>query len=214
MLFNRAKSVEGNIDKYIDNVFKAGLIFELGIKYYFEGQTENFEEKTKEIRILESESDDIRRDIKHTLYKDLLIPESRGDVLSLLENLDDVINTAQKVLIKFSIETPKIWPELKDDFIELTSLSIKCVKEIASASRAFFREPNSVPDYLVSVHFLEHEADKVEERIMRKAFSGTFIKESWDKGHMRHFAERISELADQAESVADRLDIYTIKRTI
>jgi uncharacterized protein Yka (UPF0111/DUF47 family) len=31
---------------------------------------------------------------------------------------------------------------------------------------------------------------------------------------MRYFAERISLLADEAEDVADRLDIYTIKRSI
>lgn len=214
MLFNRAKSVEANIDKYIDNIIKVGLLFELAIKYYFEGSDESFDEKVKEIELLESESDDIRREIKYTLYKDLLIPESRGDVLGLLENLDDVINTAKKVIVRFSIEKPKKWPELIADFLELTDLSTKCVNEIATATRAFFREPNKVADYLVKVHFLEHEADKIEERIMRKTFEGDFITDFSEKIHMRYFAERISLLADEAESVADRLDIYTIKRTI
>ncbi len=214
MLFSRAKTVESNIDKYIDNIIKTGLIFDLGINHYFNENRESFEEKVKEIEIIESESDDIRREIKHTLYKDLLIPESRGDVLGLLENLDDMINTAKKVLVRFSIEKPIIWPELKDDFIELSENSTKCVKEIASATRAFFREPNTVPDYLVTVHYLEHEADKIEERIMRKSFEGSFITNFSEKVHMRYFAEKISLLADEAESVADRLDIYTIKRTI
>ncbi|MGL1893514.1 MAG: DUF47 family protein [Spirochaetaceae bacterium] len=214
MLFSRAKSVETNIDQYIDNVLKASLIFELGIKYYFERNNESFEKKTKEMKILESESDHIRRDIKHTLYRDLLIPESRGDVLGLIEHLDDVINTAKKDLLRFSIEKPKIWPELTSDFLELTELSTKCVREVVGASRAFFREPNKVADYLVAVHYLESEADKIEERIMRKSFEGTFITEFSEKVHMRYFAEKISKLADLAESVADRLDIYTIKRTI
>lgn len=214
MLFSRAKSVETNIDKYIDNVLKTSLIFALGIKHYFEGNNVSFESKREEMEILESESDSIRREVKHTLYRDLLIPESRGDVLGLLENLDDIINTAQKVLVRFSIEKPKIWPELKDDFVELSEISTKCVKEIAGAARAFFREPNKVSDYLVSVHYLESEADKIEERIMRKSFEDNFITEFSEKVHMRYFAEKISLLADDAESVADRLDIYTIKRTI
>ncbi len=214
MLFNRAKSIESSIDKYLENILTAGLIFESGIKEYFENKFEKFEERTKEIQKLESESDEIRREIKYKLYKELLIPDARGDVLGLLETLDNVIDTAEMVMIRFSIEKPTIWPELKDDFLELTSASVKSVFELVSASRAFFREITKVADSLIQVHFWEHEADKIEERIMRKAFEGTFIAELSQKVHMRYFAERISMLADEAEDVADRLDIYTIKRSI
>ena len=49
---------------------------------------------------------------------------------------------------------------------------------------------------------------------MPKFYLLSFIKNFSEKVHMRYFAELISLLADQAESVADRLDIYTIKRTI
>ncbi len=214
MLFNRAKSIEGNIDKYLENILKSSLIFEQGLKEYFDGRQEDFEKRTLEIQKLESESDEIRRDIKYKLYKELLIPDARGDVLGLLETMDNVIDTAEMVMIRFSIEKPIIWPELKDDFIELTVASTKCVAELVSAARAFFREITKVADCLVKVHFWEHEADKIEERIMRKAFEGEFIDRLSLKVHMRYFAERISLLADEAEDVADRLDIYTIKRSI
>ena len=214
MLFNRAKSIEGNIDKYLENILKSSLIFEQGLKEYFDGRQEDFEKRTVEIQKLESESDEIRRDIKYKLYKELLIPDARGDVLGLLETMDNVIDTAEMVMIRFSIEKPIVWPELKDDFIELTVASTKCVAELVSAARAFFREITKVADCLVKVHFWEHEADKIEERIMRKAFEGDFIDRLSLKVHMRYFAERISLLADEAEDVADRLDIYTIKRSI
>lgn len=214
MLFNRAKLVEANIEKYLENILKAGLIFEQALKDYFDGNTENFENRKEEISKLESESDNIRRDIKHTLYKELLIPESRGDVLGLLEALDDVIDTAQGVLVRFSIEKPIVWDELKNDFLELSSVAVKSVEEIVGASRAFFRETTKVPDYLIKVHYYEHEADKIEVKIMKKAFDGDFIEKFSEKVHMRYFAERISLLADEAETVADKLDIYTIKRSI
>ncbi|MBB6482182.1 DUF47 domain-containing protein [Spirochaeta isovalerica] len=214
MLFNRAKSVEANIEKFLENILKASLIFEQAIKDYFDGNMENFDMRKEEISKLESESDSIRRDIKHTLYKELLIPESRGDVLGLLESLDDVIDTSQNVLVRFSIEKPKVWNQLKDDFIELSAVAAKSVEEIVSASRAFFRETTKVPEHLVKVHFHEHEADKIEVRIMKKAFDGDFIEKFSEKVHMRYFAERISLLADESETVADKLDIYTIKRSI
>lgn len=214
MLFNRAKIIEANIDKFLDNILKSSMIFEMGVKEYFNSQMDNFQRHTVEISKLESESDNVRRDIKLTLYKDLLIPDARGDVLGLLESLDDVIDTAQNVLVRLSIEKPIIWGELKEDFLELSSISTKCVEQIVAASRAFFRETATVSDLLAKVHFLEHEADNIEVRIMRKAFDGDFIEKFSEKVHMRYFAERISLLADEAEAVADRLEIYTIKRTI
>lgn len=214
MLFNRAKSIESNIDKYLENVLKAGLIFEAGLKEYFENKFEEFENRKIEIQHLESESDELRREIKYKLYKELLIPDSRGDVLSLIDTLDNVIDLAQMIMIRFSIEKPKIWSELKEDFIELTNVSVKSVINLVAASRAFFKEITKVSDCIVQVHFWEHEADKIEEKIMRKAFEGDFIKDLCQKVHIRYFAERISLLADEAEDVADRLDIYTIKRSI
>lgn len=214
MLFNRAKSIESNIDKYLENILKSSLIFKVGLNEYFDGKFDEFEQRSLEIQKLESDSDEIRREIKYKLYKELLIPDARGDVLGLLETLDTVIDTAEMVMIRFSIEKPTIWPELKNDFIELTDASTKCVEELISAARAFFREISKVADCLVKVHFWEHEADEIEERIMRKAFEGDFIDKLSHKVHMRYFAERISLLADEAEDVADRLDIYTIKRSI
>ena len=214
MLFTRAKSIESNIDKYLENILKSSLIFEAGIKEYFDNKLDKFLERTAEVRKLETQSDELRREIKYKLYKELLIPDARGDVLGLLETMDDVIDTVEMVMVRFSIEKPKLWPELKEDFLELSTASVRCVAELVSAARAFFREISKVADCIVQVHFWEHEADQIEERIMKKAFEGDFIKDLSEKVHMRYFAERISLLADEAESVAERLDIYTIKRSI
>ena len=214
MIFKRAKSIEGRIDKYLDNILISSLLFEESLTDYFEEKCERFEERTREMKRLESECDNLRHDIKHTLYQELLIPDSRGDVLGLLETLDNVIDTAKKVMVRVNIEKPIIWKELQADFLELIEATSKCVSELVSASRSFFRDFNNVADSLVKVHFWEHEADQIEERIMIKAFDGGFIDLFSHKVHMRYFAERISMVADEAEDVADRLDVYTIKRSI
>jgi uncharacterized protein len=214
MFFNRAKTIENSIDRYFDNILRSSLIFEQAMNEYFGNKLDEFELRTKEIQKLESDTDDLRREIKYTLYKQLLIPDARGDVLGLLETIDNVIDTSEKVIVRFSIEKPIVWPELKDDFIELTLASTRCVSELISASRAFFKDISNVADFLTKVHFWEHEADKIEERIMRKTFEGDFIDKHSLKVHVRYFAERISLIADEAEAVAERLDIYTIKRSI
>ncbi len=214
LFFQHARKIEGNIDKYLDNITKAILTFEQGVKEYFNGNMDLFEDKYKEACDLESASDELRRDIKYTLYRDLLIPDARGDVLGLLETLDDVIDVTEEVLREFSIEKPAELGEFKEDFLSLTEMSVKTAKELVSASRSFFREISQVHDFITQVHYWEHEADKVEERIKRKAFSSEKLDKLSVKVQVRYFAERISLLADTAEDVAERLDVYTIKRSI
>ncbi len=214
LFFQRARKIEGNIDKYLDNITKAILTFDQGIKEFFNGNIAFFEEKYKEASKLESDSDELRRDIKYTLYRDLLIPDARGDVLGLLETLDDVIDMIEEVLREFSIEKPVTLGDYREDFLSLSEKAVKSAQELVSASRAFFRDIANVHDFITQVHYWEHEADKVEERIKRNAFGPDGREKLSEKVQIRYFAERISLLADTAEDVAERLDVYTIKRSI
>jgi len=211
---NRTKELEANIDAYLDRVENAGLIFLEGVKAYLNGKNEKFEKHYQSISTLESEADNVRRDIKHKLYTYMLIPESRGDVLGLLETMDDVIDISEKVLEQFSIEQPEIPEFLKSDFLDLAELCSKTVEELVKGTRAFFREIKLVNDYVNKVHFYEHEADDVEENLKRKAFNSAEIKRLSRKVHMRYFAEKIALVSDIAEAVAERLSVYTIKRRI
>ena len=115
---------------------------------------------------------------------------------------------------QFSIETPEIPEFLKSDFIELAELSSKAVEEVVKAARAFFREIGMVSNYVNKVHFYEHEADDVEEHLKRTAFNSKEIESFSQKVHMRYFAEKIAAVSDVAESVAERLSVYAIKRRI
>ncbi len=211
---SKSKQIEGDIDGYLDRVTTAGLIFLEGVKAYVNGKKDKFERNFKEISTLESDADNIRRDIKHKLYTYMLIPESRGDVLGILETLDDIVDTCEKVLEQFSIETPDIPEFLKSDFLELAELSSKAVEEVVKGARAFFREIGMVSEYVNKVHFYEHEADNVEEHLKRNAFNSKEIESFSQKVHMRYFAEKIALVSDVSESVAERLSVYAIKRRI
>lgn len=211
---SKSKQLEAEIEGYLDKVATAGLIFNEGVKSFVNGKQNNFEAKYQEITSLESNADEVRRNIKHKLYTYMLIPESRGDVLGLLENLDGIVDICEKVLEQFSIETPEIPEFLKSDFIELAELSSKAVDEVAKGARAFFREIAMVSNYVNKVHFYEHEADDVEEQLKRKAFNSDEIKKFSEKVHLRYFAEKIAVVSDVAQSVAERLSVYAIKRRV
>ncbi|MCD6181459.1 MAG: DUF47 family protein [Candidatus Cloacimonetes bacterium] len=211
---SKTKRLEAEIEGFLDRVSTAGLVFEEGVKCYINVNPERFEEYNTEIHAIESEADRMRRDIKHQLYTYMLIPESRGDVLGLLETLDDVIDICEKVLEQFSVEMPDIPPTMQSGFIELATLSTQAVEQLVKGARAFFKEIKMVNDYINKVHFYEHEADKMEEQLKRMAFRTSEISEFSKRVHMRYFIEKIAAVSDIAETVSERLAVYAIKRRL
>ena len=212
ILFKPTKQLEMQIDEFLDAVSQGAIVFKQGIKNYLEGDNKNFCERLEIIGKLESSADNLRRTIENRLYTHTLIPEHRGDVLGLLESTDNIIDTMKETLNQFDIESPYIPENLSSGFLELAEMSIQSSESLVSAARAFFKDVNSVKDHLHKVYFYEKEADRLGNKIKKEAFQLDIDLSL--KFHLRNFALHIQEVSDKAEDVADRLAIYTIKRTL
>ncbi len=210
LFLSKTKKLEAQVDEFLDHVIKGGLIFKLGIKCYLENQHEEFENHLKDLRKIEDKADDLRRNIEVRLYTRTLIPESRGDVLGLLESCDKVLNITTETLLEFSVEIPQILPELKQNFIDLAESSIECLENTVSAIRAYFKNIDAVRDYITKVQFYKKETNKIAERIKRNVFRNELDLSS--KIHIRYFSFHIERIAENSEDVCDRLSIATIKR--
>ncbi len=139
-LFRRTKALENEIDEFLDKLSESALVFRQAIELYLaDGPGAGFDEKLRQVNALESRADQLRRGIETQLYAQTLIPESRGDVLGLLENLDSIVNLLEGTLWGFSIETPDIPEELVNEYRGLTEMVVLSVESIVMASRAFFR---------------------------------------------------------------------------
>ncbi|MGM0445553.1 MAG: DUF47 domain-containing protein [Bacillota bacterium] len=213
-IFNKSKELEKDINEYLDNVEEALLIFKRDINRYFEGNYDLFEENLNDILEIENKADKLLKDIKYKLYTYMLIPEARGDVLSLLETMDNEVDLCKKVLMQFSIEKPEIRDFVLAEFKDLTKQSINSAEEVVKGIRTYFEEISMVNDYVNKVHFYEHEADKIEERIKRKVFNTDEIDEFSKRVHLRHFSERIAYFSDLAEEISEKLSVAAIKRSI
>ena len=210
-IFRRTGSLIGEIDEFMDNLAQSSLAFKRAVEIFLtDGRSDEFEDKRNQVNSLESSSDDLRRNIERQLYTQTLIPESRGDVLGLLENLDSVLNNFEGSLWGFSIENPNIPEVYHGDYRALTEQATAAVEALVLASRAFFRSAESVGDHMHKVMFYEKEADKVSTKLKRRIFDSDI--DLARKLHMRHFVELIDNIADRSEDVADRLAIYAIKR--
>ena len=212
-LFGRTRALEGEIDEFLDKLSESSQVFKAAIKTYLkDGCTAEFEQRLHDVNRMESEADKLRRDIETKLYAHTLIPESRGDVLGLIETLDHLLNLFEGSLWAFSIERPDIPEEFHTDYETLTELAVQSVESLVLASRAFFRDIEAVGDHNHKVMLYEKEADKIGTKLKKAIFASDLDLSR--KSHLRNFVEQIDDVPDWAEDVADRLAIYSIKRTV
>ena len=212
-LFSGTRSLENQIDEFLDKVSEAGMVFGRAMRVYLNhGSSDDFDNFLDQAADIERRGDELRRSIETELYARTLIPDLRADVMALLEGMDHLINVYEGDLFRISIQSPEIPQEFHAGFMELVETVVSCVDSVVLASRAFFRDIDSVRDHSSKTIFLETEADKIGTKLQRAIFGASLPLER--KMHLRYFVERIDELANSAEDVADALQIYTIKRRI
>jgi hypothetical protein len=189
------------------------MVFDRAVRIYLnQGPSEEFNNFLNQAAEMERRGDDLRRAIEAELYMRTLIPDLRADVLALMEGMDHLVNVYEGDLFRISIQSPDIPEEFHAGFMDLTETVVSCVDSVVLAARAFFRDIDSVRDHCSKTIFLETEADKIGTKLQRAIFASALPLER--KMHLRYFVERIDELANSAEDVADELQIYTIKRRV
>ena len=212
-LFGGTKALETQIDEFLDLLSECNILYRAGLTYYLDnGGSDNdaFRQKLQQVDATESRADELRRSIELALYEQSLIPDSRADMLSLLEDLDYLNNVMEENLYAYSIENPDFPQEYHKQIKQLSEQVALSVESLVMAARAFLREPNAVRDHIHKVMLYEHEADQLSLALKTAIFNSNLSLER--KAHLRHFVDKVEQVSNEAEDAADWLAIYTIKR--
>lgn len=210
--FARTKVLESQVDEFLDLIARSGLELKAALLCYLEGDVVEYAQRIDRAKQIEKRADEVRKRTETILYTHALIPESRGDVLGLLESMDDVVDRAKEVLQRIDVERPTIPAALNKGFLALTDACVLAVDNVVLAVRAFFREVHALKDYINKVDHFESEADRAALRLKKQIFEGDL--DLCRKMHLRYFAEEIESISDLAEHVAERLTIAAIKRSL
>lgn len=213
-IFKKSLELNMKISKFLDIISNSLTLFEKEIKYYLEGEYDTFKTTSTRISELETEADKLETDIKTTLYKYLLLPDTRADVLSLIKSMDNIIDATEEITKDFCIQQPKFPKTLHSSIIELTTNSTQSAEELLLAARSFFGEVHLVSSYINKINFFEHEADLLEDKINDTIFNGSIINDLAIKLQLKYFISKIASIADEAEVIGEKLAIFTIKREI
>ena len=207
---NNQKELIDSINLFLNNILEINNLFESLIKEFFLKNYKGVEDLTIKISNLESECDKLRRSTERKIYKETLIPEQRGDVLGMLENLDKIPGQLQGNAHRINTEKPNIHEDLHDDFNSLVQNNSTCVKLLISGSKQFFTDPKKTIEDCLLVSKHESTGDKISTKLKNAIFNNNNLDLS-QKMHLRYFVEIVDEVANLAEDVADRLIISSVK---
>jgi predicted phosphate transport protein (TIGR00153 family) len=214
VLFKTSAKIIHQVEDFFGNIEQGALTFKKGVYNYLEGNSSGFQENIESIVVFERKADDIRHSVENNLYQRSLLPQHRGDILKLIDSIDDIVDMSKEILFQFDVEKPNIPVQLHNDYRKITTVTVSAIENLMSVARLFFTEPSKVRDSIHMVYKCEKEADKLALKIKREVFSGELGISLSEKFHLRYFTLHIENLSDLAEDIADLLNIMAIKRIV
>ncbi|MGB8951707.1 MAG: TIGR00153 family protein [Candidatus Aminicenantales bacterium] len=184
------------------------------------GDTEKLNQIAKEIFKAEHDADLVKKEIRNNLPKSFLLPVHRGDILNFLREQDKMADSAEDLAALVTMRSMAVPDELKECLKNLVEKVLKTCEtamrissEIKTLAETSFSgaEARKVMDLIEQLKMEEHEADKVQMKLVKKMFS---IEDQLDPVSvmmwMQVFRE-LGSLANHAENLGDQLNMMLHK---
>ncbi|MGE5678155.1 MAG: DUF47 domain-containing protein [Pseudomonadota bacterium] len=170
----------------------------------------NIEEKVKEMHTIEHNADMGRHEIMNRLVKEFLPPIEREDIISLADNVDDVIDSIEDVLVgidMYNIQT------IRPEIVNFTDIIMSCCKSMSAALTEFehFKRSHTLHAAIVEVNRLEEVADQLYINGVRNLY-----KTSKDPIELMIWTEiylLLEKCSDSCEKVANDIENIVMKNS-
>jgi uncharacterized protein len=214
MLFrSRQKQIEDQMAAYRDRAYRCVTEMKSSFMDYLEnGDLKTMEDDAEKVHCFESEADDIRREIEDLMYSRSLFPESRGDILGLLESMDDAPGQAQDVIRQIANQRITIPEKLHGHYTDLIDIAVRSVEVMLEASEKLFTNMAAVTALTGRIDELESRGDGIESALIRQIFTSDM--KTLEKILNRDLAFSIGNISDRAELAGDRIRIIVVKRAL
>jgi hypothetical protein len=212
MLFWKTeRKIQNEFENYLQQAEECVALFRKAMDIYFtEGLGKNFTELVGQTHHAEHKADNRRRDIEMSMYDKELIPESRGDIMGMLEAIDLVPNQCESILYQIWTESMVIPRDYHEELSQLIAANTQAVDHLCVIARALFRNPRSISQGASLVVDSEAASDEIERHLLKKIFDSDMEKS--DKILLKDLIQEVGAISDRAENASDRLRIISVKR--
>jgi predicted phosphate transport protein (TIGR00153 family) len=209
--WKKQSQIEQMIEEYLAESDKCLQAFGEAFEEYFSsGNSEAFAGKVERVRQLEWAADQERREVEAEMFSKALIPELRGDILSLLEALDEVPNECEEVTREVRLQGLLVPEEYRRQVQELIRVSIEANERLHDAVARLFASPAEVAPAADKVIEKEKAADAIEQELIRAIFESS--RDLAEKILLKQVVSGIADISDRAEDASDLIRIIAVKQ--
>jgi len=163
------------------------------------------ETRSQRVRELEHASDDLTREVIHTLDTTFVTPYDREDIYALATGLDDILDAAwaaADLIVLHRIEAPM--PELG----QLATVLCKAVGAIQTAVGGL-RFADDVMPQVIEINRLENEGDRIYRKAVARLYSGEF--RAMDVLKWKDVLDQLELSLDGCEDISNVIESIHVK---
>jgi predicted phosphate transport protein (TIGR00153 family) len=148
--------------------------------------------------------------VMNKLMREFITPIEREDIISLVQNIDDVTDAIEDVIMRmhmFNIRT------VRKEALEFTELIVKCTEALKTAMEDFgnFRKSKTVKDNIIEVNNLEDIGDKMYTKAVRNLYTSS--KDAIEIISWTEIFNKLEKCFDECEDVANLMEGIIMKNT-
>ena len=160
----------------------------------------------------ESQADDVREQIKTLMYDKILLPESRGDIMRLLDGMDHIPRYMEIVLHMVKTQMLVIPDFLIADIRELLSASLEACGLMSLQVEDLFKRKGRIKELVSIIDMKESQCDKIERRLISSIFESDL--DGFQKLQLKELVIYLGDISDQVDTISKQINIMNLKRRV
>jgi predicted phosphate transport protein (TIGR00153 family) len=200
-----------NLQKHADKVKECAHLFKEAVVCHIGQECKTFDLLTEQVARMESDADDIKRNIRNHLPRGILMPVDKFQFFQYLREQDKVLDEVEEALFWLSFRPEGIPDEVAADIhhlVEVVVPPIERLSDLVALATEYFRSKSDaqrtkMKSLIRDIRQYEREADLLERELKFKIF-GT-IKDALLVFHLIRLVEHVGDIADHAQNASDRM---------
>ena len=207
----RKKQIEELFEEFRFEVINSVSALKTAILTVVDPQKTELDDAIRMVRISESKADNLRAELEMLLYGKSLFPESRGDILSLLEATDKVANHAESVAVMLKTHNIKMFPDFcVSSILTIINYGVNITKALSDAEEVLFKNYHQALPLIGKISQIESDADDVEILLTEEIYKSDI--DPYKKLIISEWIRILSSICDKAEDASDLIRIIVAKR--
>jgi predicted phosphate transport protein (TIGR00153 family) len=199
------------LQKHADKVRECAHLFKEAAVCHIGQECKKFDLLTEQMARLESEADDIKRNIRNHLPRGILMPVDKFQFFDYLKEQDKVLDEVEDALFWLSFRPRGIPDEVASDIHHLVEAVIPAIErlpDLVALATEYFRRKSEdqrtkMKSLIRDIRQYERETDHLERELKFKIFGS--IKDPLVVFHLIRLVEIVADIADHAQNASDRM---------